>query len=197
MIEYYMQVSILRKIFLLAILAGGVSMLDAQQRRSIPLDMYLIIDSSSALEQSRGEILSWIHEQVVDRILMEGDRITIWAAGDSARVIHSATISGDAGKREIRERLQTLEASGQTPDFPGALRDLYSRLAQSDRNRLSYSMLITASVMGLQPTLTGNAQHLLRWSRSEKSSRWQALVVSPNIGGRVRQAAAAYMSSQR
>jgi len=193
-----MRGTILRKIFIFVILVGGLSLLSAQDRRNIPLDMYLIIDASSALELSRNEILTWIHEQVVDRILMDGDRITIWAAGDSARVIHSATISGDAGKREIRERLQALEARGDTPDFSGALRDLASRLPSTpNRNRLSYSMLIAASASGLHATLTGNAQHLLRWSRSEKSSRWQALVIAPNIGGRVQQATAAYMSSQR
>jgi len=174
-------------------------LLNAQDRRTIPLNMYLIIDGSSALERSRNEIVAWLNEQVVDRILMDGDNITIWAAGDSARVIHSATISGEAGKREIRERLQTLDARGETADFSGALRDVASRLSQtaSDRSRLSYAMLIAASAEGLQPALAGGGQQLLRWSRSEKSSRWRALVVAPNIGGRVQQAAAAYMSSQR
>jgi len=192
-----MRVTFIRKIFILVILAGGLSLLNAQDRRTIPLDMYLIIDGSSALEQSRTEIMTWINEQV-DRILMDGDRITIWAAGDSARIIHSATISGDAGRREIMESLRALETRGQTADFSGALMDLASRLPQTPgRNRLSYSMLITASAAGLQPALTGGAQQLLRWSRSEKSARWQALVVAPNIGGRVQQAVAAYMSSQR
>ena len=193
-----MRITIFRKIFIAIIFAGTISLLNAQDRRSIPLDMFLIIDGSAALEHSRDEIFTWINEQVIDRVLMDGDRITIWAAGDSARVIHSATISGDAGKREIRERLQTLEARGETADFSGALMDLASRLPPpTNRSRLSYSMLITASAAGLHPALTGGAQHLLRWSRSEKSSRWQALVVAPNIGGIVQQATAAYMSSQR
>jgi len=191
-----MRITILRKIFIAFILAGVLPLLNAQDRRAIPLDMYLIIDGSSALEHSRNEIVAWINEHVVDRILMDGDNITIWSAGDSARVIHSATISGDAGLREVRERLQGLEARGPTADFSGALRDAASRSAQTGRSRLSHTMLIAASVEGLQPALSGGAQ-LLRWSRSEKSARWQVLVVSPNIGGRVQQATAAYMASQR
>ena len=192
-----MRITLLRKIFIVFIFVGFLPLLNANDRRAIPLDMYLIIDGSSALEQSRNEIVAWVNEQVVDRILMDGDRITIWSAGDSARVIHTATISGEAGKREIRERLQTLEARGGTADFAGALRDAAARTAQTGRARLSHTMLITASAESLQPALTGGAHQLLRWSRSEKSARWQVLVVSPNIGGRVQQATAAYMASQR
>jgi len=191
-----MRMTIFRKILIAFILAAVLPLLNAQDRRTIPLDMYLIIDGSSALEQSRSEIIAWVNEQVVNRILMDGDSITIWSAGDSARVIHSATVSGDAGIREIRERLQALEAGGRTADFAGALRDAASRTARADRSRLSHTMLIAASAEGLQPALSGGAQ-LLRWSRSEKSARWQVLVVSPNIGGRVQQATTAYMNSQR
>ena len=191
-----MYITVLRKFFIALILVGILPLLNAQDRRTIPLDMYLIIDGSSALEQSRSEIMAWINEQVVDRILMDGDSITIWSAGDSARVIHSATISGDAEIREVRERLGALEARGNTADFAGALRDAASRSAQTGRSRLTHTMLIAASVEGLQPALSGGAQ-LLRWSRSEKSARWQVLVVSPNIGGRVQQATTSYMASQR
>jgi len=134
----------------------------------------------------------------VDRILMDGDRITVWAAGDRARVIHSATISGDATKREIRDQLQTLSTEGERADFSGALRDAAARQTQAaaGRSRLSYTMLVTASAEALEPALSGGARDMLRWSRSEKFSRWQVFVVAPDIGGRVRQAAAAYMSSR-
>jgi len=181
---------------ILIILVGFLPQLNAENRRTLPLDINLIIDGSSTFERFRNDITTWVNGQVVDRILMEGDRITIWSAGDSARVVHSATISGDAEKRAVRESLGALDARGGTADFSGALREVESRLSPADRSRLSYTMLITASAQGLQPALAGNP-NLLRWSRSEKSAQWQVLVVSPNIGGRVRQAAVAYMNSQR
>ena len=186
----------LRKLFTLILFAGFLPLLNAEGRRTIPLDVYLIIDGSAALERSRGEIVAWIGEQVIDRILMDGDSVTIWAAGDSARIIHSGVISGEAGRREIRERIQTLDARGQTPDFSGALADAASRLSGAGRDRLTHTMLITASAGGLQPAFTGSARHLFRWFRSEKSAGWQVLVMAPHIGARVQQAAAAYMSSQ-
>jgi len=194
-----MRLIILRRIFIAVSLLAFLPLLNAQDRRTIPLDMYLIIDGSSAMEHSRNEIAAWINEQVVNRILMDGDRITIWAAGTSARVIHSATVSGDAGRREIAERLRTLETGGQAADFSGAMTNVASSLTQraGDRSRLSYTVLIAASAESLQPAFSGNAQHLFRWFRSEQSSRWQALVMAPGIGTRVQQAAAAYMASQR
>ena len=186
------------RLFILIVLVGFSPLLNAEDARTIPLDMYLIIDGSVSLENSKIDTLAWIGEQVVDRILIDGDKITIWTAGDSARIIHSDTISGAAGKEEIKNKLKILDTGGRTADFSGALRDLMSRMSQTspDQSRLSYTMLITASAVGLEPVLTGNAQGLLRWFRSEKYSRWQVLVVAPDIGKKVQQAAAAYMSAR-
>ena len=186
----------MQKIFILIFLIGFSSLLHAQDRRTIPLDLYLIIDGSSAMEDSRDEIAAWVNDHVIDRILMEGDRITIWTAGSAARVIHSAEISGDAEKQAIRDLLGAMDARGATADFSGAITDAASRLS-ADRSRLSHTMLITASAEGLRPAFTGSARHLFQWFRSEQFSRWQVLVVGPDIGARVRQAAAAYMASQR
>jgi len=130
---------------------------------------------------------------------MDGDKITIWTAGDKAQVIHSDTLSGAAGKKEIKDKLQALRLGGKTADFSGALSEVASRLPQSasDQTRLPYTMLITASAEGLEPALTGSSQGLFRWFRSEKYSRWQVLVVAPNIGRKVQQAAASYMGAIR
>jgi len=169
----------------------------AEDIRTISLDMNLIIDGSTALNNSKNDAFTWFNEQVVDRILMDGDKITIWSAGDRAQVIYSETVSGAAGKKAVKDKLQTLDTSGKTADFTGALRDAASRISQTQAERISYTMLITASAEVLEPAFTGSAQDLFRWFRSEKYERWQVLVVAPDIGRKVQQAAAAYMSSIR
>jgi hypothetical protein len=58
-------------------------------------------------------------------------------------------------------------------------------------------MLVTASAGGLGRTLSGSAQSMLKWFRSEKNMRWQAFILGPDIGGKVSQAAQNYMNSQR
>ena len=185
------------------ILAGLITLLplviNAEDRRIIPLDMYLIIDDSSALQNSKKDAIAWINDHVIDKLLVDGDKITVWAAGDRAQVIQSETISGSAGKNAVKNRLGTLNSSAKTADYTGALRDVVSRISQSgqDNSRLPYTMLVTGSAEGLVPALTGGNQSLLRWFRSEEYSRWQVLVVGPDIGRKVQQAAASYMNSQR
>ena len=194
-----MKITNIRKLFILIILVSFIPLLNAEDRRIIPLDMYLIVDGSSSLENSKSDTIAWINSQVVDRILMEGDRITIWTAGDRAQLIHSGTITAAAGggKSELKGKLQALELRGKNADFSGALRELTTRVSQTASNRLAVAMLVTASAEGLEPVLTGSSQGLLRWFRSEKYERWQVLVVAPDIGKKVQQAAGAYMSSIR
>ena len=187
----------LRLVLTLIILVSFMPTLKAEDKRIIPLDIYLIIDGSESLKNSKNEALSWINEQVVDRILMDGDKITILAAGDRSRVIYSETVSGSAGKQAVKEKLQALETGGKKADFSGALREAASKISQVSRDRLPLTMLITASAEGLEPVLKGNSQSLLRWFRSEKFQRWQVLIVAPDIGKKVQEAAAAYMSSVR
>ena len=187
----------IRAILFLIVLVIFSFPLTAEDSRTIPLDLNLIIDGSSSLETFKNDAVAWISEKVVDRILVAGDKITIWTAGDKAQVIYSDTLSGTTGKQEIKDKLKALGTSGKTADFSGALRDAAARVSQTAADRLAVTMLITASAEGLEPTLTGSAQGLLRWFRSEQYERWQVLIVGPEIGKKVQQAAAAYMSSRR
>jgi len=176
-----------------------VPALHAEDKRTIPLDLYLIIDGSSILKNSKSDTIAWINSQVVDRILTDGDKVTIWTAGDKAQLIFSDTISGEAGKKGIKDKLLEIDTGAKKADFSGALKDVLSKVSQTagDRGRLAYTMLITGSAEGLEPVITGDSRGLLRWFRSEKYERWQVLVVAPNIGKKVQQAAAGYMSSLR
>ena len=193
-----MQSINIRKFLLLSILVIILSSLNAEDKRVIPLDMYLIIDSSTSLQNSKNDVLAWINSQVVDRILTDGDKITVWTAGDRAQVLYSDTISGTAGKTAVKDKLRSLDTGSKSADFSGALRDASSRVSGTPGDRLSYTMLIIGSAEELQPTLAaGSAQGSLRWFRSEKYERWQVLVVAPDIGRKVQQTAAAYMNALR
>jgi hypothetical protein len=171
--------------------------LGAQETRSLPLDMYLIVDSSSLIAGTKNETASWIGEQVIDRLLKDGDRVTLWAAGDKAQVVFSETLGGANGKDAVKAKLKAMEAGGKTPDFSGAIRDAASRSAQGSAGRISYTMLVSGSATSLAPALTGKDANLFRWSRVEEYPRFTVLVVAPDIHQKVRQAAAAYMNSGR
>ena len=192
-----MQSKFFGKIIILTVLVSILPLLHAEDKRTIPLDMYLIVDGSTALKGSKDDAISWINQQVVDRILIDGDRITVWSAGDRSRIIYSDTISASIGKGALKDKLKALETDGKTADFSGAMKDVLSKVSQTPKERLAYTMLITASAEALEPALNDNSQTLLRWFRSEKYERWQVLVIEPDIGRKVRQKAQAYMSSIR
>ena len=188
-----MRISKIRLFFALTFLAVFLPRLDAEDRRIIPMDFYLIIDGSEAFQSSKTDAIAWINERVVDRLLLDGDRVNILVAGDRAELVFSGAASGE--NQAIKDTLSSLSATAKSADFPGALRNVNAGISGADR--LSYIMLVTASAGGLERALAGDTQGLMRWFRTEKYEQWQALVVAPDIGTRVNQAAAAYMNSLR
>ena len=185
------------RILFLIILVGIITLSNAEDKRVIPLDMYLIVDGSSSFREAKTDTVSWFNTQIVDRIFLEGDKVTIWSAGDSAEIVHSDEITNSDAKNDIKGKLQSLSADGKSADFTGALKDLQTRLPGTPAGRLPVSMLVTANAGGLGSVITGNSQSMLRWSRSEKYERWQALIFAPDIGRKVSQAAQEYMNSQK
>jgi hypothetical protein len=171
--------------------------LRAEDIRTLPLDMYLIVDGSSRISEAKNETAAWIGEQIIERMLKDGDSLTLWSAGPEARLLFSETLGGANGKDEVKAKLKDLEASGSVADFSGALRDAAARAARGEAGRLAYTMVVSASAESLAPALTGKDANLFRWSRVEEYSRFRILVVAPDIHGKVRQAAAAYMNSGR
>jgi len=187
-----MLISKIRIFFALAFFAIFLPLLDAEDSRSIPMDLYLIIDGSEAFQGSKAGAIAWINERVVDRLLVEGDRVSVWTAGERAELVYSSTISASGEKDDLKNELASLTATAKSADFYGALRNVHSGISG---DRLSYTLLVTASAGGLERAIAGDTQGLLRWFRSERYEQWQVLAVAPDIGGKVSQAAAAFMNS--
>jgi hypothetical protein len=171
--------------------------LEAQDIRTIPLDMYLIVDGSSQAPGAENETAARIGGQIIDRILKDGDSLTLWSAGPKAQVLFSSVLGEGNGKDAAKAKLAALDISGGVPDFSGALREAAAaaaRTAGGNSGRISYTLLVSASAEALAPALTGRDAALFRWSRVEEYSRFRVLVVAPDIQAKVRQAAAAYMT---
>ena len=190
-----MRSNIKRFLMVFGILLVLPTAIKAEDKRSLPLDVYLIIDGSQSMENSKNEALAWINGEFVDKILMEGDQISIWTAGNNAEIIYSGSISSSGGSAELKEKISNFSITGEKADFSGALRDAASRSERTPKNRLSYTIVVTASAQTLGGSFLGASPSLFRWFKSEKYERWQVLIVDPNIGPKVREAAQSYMSS--
>ena len=169
------------KFLLPAVLAAFFGLSNAYAQRA-PIDVNLIIDGSSSFIGVKDEITSWVSGRL-DQILVDGDRVTIWAAGSPSKLIYSGS-DKEAAKKSIRD----LSPSGNSADFSGALREAASRQASG----YSYTLLISASPAALTSVLSGPQANLLRFSRVEEFTSWRALVVGLNLDAKVKKASTAF-----
>jgi hypothetical protein len=175
---------------LILVLLLGVFPLYGADERNTPIEVNLIVDGSGALANVLDEVSRWISGDLVDQRLREGDRITIWKAGEQAEIVYSEALKNDADKEHIKNTLRSLSSHGSAADFTGALRAAASR----NSGAITYTLLVSASPAALSPILRDSQANLVRFSRIEEFRGWRAMVIALNIEGRVRQAAAAYFS---
>jgi hypothetical protein len=164
--------------------------LSAEDIRTIPLDMRLILDGSEAISAGREQAIGWLCDYVVDDVLREGDRVSVWVAAGRSRQIFSASVSDPGVKETIKNLFRSIPLTKDPPDFAGALREAAGTNAGA--GWISYTLLISGSRADY-PTLPGSAGNLLRYSRVQEFPGWRAITAAPDIGPRVREAASAYM----
>jgi hypothetical protein len=177
-----------KKLVFLLFVVFCLSPLYATERT--PINVNLIIDGSSSLTAVQTEVTAWVLERL-DQILATGDRVTIWSAGPSARVIYTGTVNSQPDREAAKRSIRELSVTGTSADFSGALREAAGRQSPS----YSYTLLISASPASLTALLSGPQANLMRFSRIEEFSGWRAIVVGLNMDTRVRRAAAAFMGS--
>jgi hypothetical protein len=153
-----------------------------------PIDINLIIDGSTSFRNVRDEAIAWVSGRL-DQILVEGDRVTVWNAGQVARVIYSGRIDSADEKEAVHRSIREISLSGETTDFLGALREANARTQQGI---FSYTLLIKTSA----GVLSAPEIELLRFSRILEMSDWRVIVVGLNLDARVRRAAAAFLNAQ-
>ena len=178
------------KFFIPLLLAvfSGLSPVYAQRN---PIDINLIIDSSSSLTAVKEAVIEWVSTRL-DQIMVTGDRVTVWSAGDQARVIYTGTMDSSADRDAVKTGIRNINPSGETADLLGALTDASSRQSSASNAPYSYTLLISVSSPALSSLISGPQGNLLRFSRTEEFSAWRAIVVGLNLNARVSRAASAF-----
>jgi len=154
------------------------------------IDINLIIDSSAGLTGVKDEVSSWIIKRL-DQLLVDGDRVTVWSTGTSAKIVYTGKISSNADRDAVKKSIRDISGSGTVADFSGALRDAASRPSSG----LCYTLLISASPSSLTSLLSGPQAGLMRYSRIEEFTKWRAIVVGLNLDAKVKRAAAGFYGS--
>jgi hypothetical protein len=159
--------------------------------RTVPLDVYIIVDGSSAMEKGKEEAIAWLCNTVVDNILQSGDRIWIWRAGAKPELIYSGTLGND--KELVKTPIRAIQFQGEAADYRGALQEAQALVS---RNRISYTLLISGSGAKDPPSQEAESAGLLRYSRVDSFSGWRVLTVGLDLTARVRQSTTYYMNNR-
>jgi hypothetical protein len=178
----------LTAVFLMSLVffvCGGTA--EAETRKD-PVDVNLIIDGSRYTRDLGGEISDWLCSYVVDGMLIEGDYLQICVAGERAQTLYAGVF-----KAEEREALKALLRrplpGSETADFSGALGGLSPG---KDRSPLMIYTLLISTPRGLSYVRAS----YLRFSRTMDFPGWRALVLAPDIGPRIRDAAGAFLAGR-
>jgi hypothetical protein len=182
---------------LITLLALGLfflsSLLCAEDKRQESIEMYVVIDGSAALKNARQEALAWFQEQILNGILQDGDRLSVWIAGEKAELIFSETLNGPESRKNLQEKLDSAPSGAKNADFAGALREISAREGSSRGVLPVNTLLITSATGGVYTSLGESIGRILRYSRVEDFSGWRAIRILTNIGPQVQDAAGAYL----
>ncbi|MDR1412052.1 MAG: hypothetical protein LBI91_07590 [Spirochaetaceae bacterium] len=185
----------MRALFFVILSGSLFSPLFADTSRPLPVDLFVVIDGSAALEQGRNEAIDWLCGRVVDGLLREGDSLTVWVAGEEAEELCSVSIAGKEAKDAAKALIRSIPAGAKNADFAGALREAARREGGSagDSGRLACALLISGMASGYNSLSGGEMPNLLRYSRFEEFPAWRAVTVAPGIGSAVKNTAADFM----
>ena len=149
--------------------------------------MYIIVDSSLAMEKGKEDAVNWLCTTVIDGFLLQEDNIWVWTAGESPELIFSGTM---ADKEQVKEAIRSITYQGDAADYRGALEKVKTQAGKS--SRISYTLLISGSGAKDPPQKEAESAGLLRYSRVESFSGWRALTIGLDIGPKVSRSSAFY-----
>jgi hypothetical protein len=157
--------------------------------------MNLIIDGSQFMEEPGEDAAAWLCEYVVDGMLQAGDYLRIWIAGEKVLSLYGGLL-GEGDREAVKTLLRRPLPGSKTADFEGALRAVMVPPSGISRSPLMTYTLLVSSPGGLSPAHLGAAVSYLRFSRVMEFPGWRALVIAPDIGPQVREAAGSFLSGR-
>ena len=163
--------------------------------RTMPLDVFIIVDSSSAMDRGKDEAVVWLCTTVIDGTVTDGDRLTIWTTGAATELLYSGIVSADT-KEEAKNLIKQIRFSGSAADYLGALNEAKAKLLASPDKRLCWTLLVSGARPQDPPVREAESAGLLRYSKVVSFSGWKVLTVGLDIGDKVRQSAANYMQGR-
>jgi len=157
--------------------------------RTIPIDVYVIVDSSASMEKGKEDAVAWLCNSVIDGMLEQEDRIWIWTAGAKPELVYSGMVGN---KEEAKASVRAIQFQGEAADYRGALEEARSLTGKS--SRISYTLLVSGSGAKDPPSREAESAGLLRYSRVESFSGWRVLTIGLDVAPKISKASLHYMN---
>jgi hypothetical protein len=168
----------------------------AQDRRTSPIDAFILLDATPAMDPVRREALDWLISTVVDGIIQDGDRIALVSVSKRPVEPIFRTISSGKDIESLKAAIQGMETASGPADYAAALgMAAETEKARSDRNRIFFTLLVGVYVEEMdanQGKVSYNGIDLLKYSRVKDFPGWKAIVVGLGLDDAVQKAAAVY-----
>jgi hypothetical protein len=162
--------------------------------RTAPLNINVILDGSREMGAFMDQAGAWLCDYLVEGVLIEGDRLNVWAAGEKARTLYSDRVGG-GGKEALKKIFRSFVPDAGEADFAGALREA-SRFSGGRAGEMpAYTILVCGSSRGLVSLETEGAAYL-RYSRNREFAGWRVVTVALDAGPGIREAVKAYLAGR-
>jgi hypothetical protein len=166
-----------------------------EEPRSISVDVYIIVDSSSSMEKGKEEAVNWLCTTVIDGIVKAGDNLSIWTTGTQPELLYSKTVSAET-KEEAKKMIRQIRFSGSAADYKGALNEVQAKALAGPEGRMVYTLLVSGANPKDPPIKEAESAGLLLYSRVESFSGWKVFTVGLDLSARVRESADSYMKNR-
>lgn len=177
-------------LFLLCILLSALG----ADARTDPLDIYILLDKSLSMAEEKrfSEARAWILTNIVEKVIIPGDRIFLTAFYGQTTPVWDGPVSSPADKRELTRRIAALRPDGRWTDIGNALDVLKRKLEQAASDgRLKYILLVTDDKQEAPPgspyfSADGRFSHaFLTYTRVEAHGSWKAITLGVGIDAKV------------
>jgi hypothetical protein len=154
------------------------------------------MDATPAMNSVRREAIDWVCTSIVDGILQNGDRITLWSVSERPGELISQTISSSADKDSLKAIIQSIAEAPGPANYKLALGIAAEReKKRTDRDRIFFTLLVGAYIEEMdanQGKVSYNGIDLLKYSRVLDFPGWKAIVVGLGLDDAINKAAAIY-----
>ncbi len=132
-----------RKIVLGILLVFCVCSTLSATKRTIPVDVVLMIDKSVSMQEPGkfDSLKKWVVNELIEQMLIPGDKVEIYQFYEVPEYLDSIKLNSEQDKQKVVDTINSITPNGKFTDIGKAL-DKIAAVAKSLRNGNKYKILL-------------------------------------------------------